>query len=192
MKIRKCMAILLAFALCMSVVCAYPHAQAEEELRLGMTIKEVEAIWGKPAGKDSLNGFVRWYFHNGRTLICAFGWCEVEKGVWTNGRFSQDAVWGLAEWIEFDEKDRRVGGNLPEDENVSFVMCQFIDLPADEIPRAHDIGSGFSIPAKITSDGWIVEGNIGPSPIACLHQNWVDYLKIGPLLVAGFIRGWTK
>ena len=192
MRIRKHLTILLVFALCMSVVCAYAHARAEEELRLGMTIEEVEAIWGKPAGKDSLNGFVRWYCHNGRTLICAFSWCDPEEGTWTNGRFSANAVWGLGEWIEFDEKDQRVGGNVPENENVFFVMQQFIDLPSDDIPRAHDIGSGFSIPAKITSDGWIVEDDIGPTTTDCLDRGWLEQLTVVPLGIWGFIRGWLR
>ena len=137
MNIRKCMAILLAFSLCMSV-CAFEHARAEEELRLGMTIEEVEDIWGKPAGRDSLNGFVRWYRQNEHTLICAFSWCNPEEGAWTNGRFSADDVWGLSEWIVFDEDGKRVDGTVPGlvCNLAVFALCARRRAKIDRTPAA--------------------------------------------------------
>lgn len=193
MYARKYLAILLAAFICAAIFsCAI--AETGGEFHIGMSVQEVEAIWGKPERGNilSLSGTIRWYHQNGHTLICAFDWCDPEKGTWSDIRTSENDVWALAEWIEFDEKNQRVGGNVPEDEDVCFVMRQFIYLPSEEIPRAHDIGSGFSIPAKITSDGWIVEDGIGPETIDCLDRGWLYQMKAVPLGIWGFILGWTK
>jgi len=191
MYARKYLAILLAAFICAAIgSCAI--AETGGELRIGMSVQEVEAIWDKPerGNKLSLSGTIRWYHQNGHTLICAFDWCDPEKGSWSDIRTSENDVWALAEWIEFDEKNQRVGGNVPEDEGVHAVMLQFIR--GGDIPRSHDVGSGFTIPAKITSDGWIVEGDIGPATTDCLDRGWLYQMTVVPLGIWGFILGWTK
>lgn len=42
--------------------------------------------------------------------------------------------------------------------------------------RIHDVGSGAAIPAKITGDGWIVEQDVLPVPIACLGQSTAEII----------------
>ena len=189
MRIRKHLVLFLALALCLSVM-NLSFGESEGGFHVGMSVKEVEAIWGKPAGRDSLDGAIRWYHQNGHTLICAFDWCSPEKGTWSDIRSSENAVWALAEWIEFDENNQRVGGNVPADEDVHTVMREFIR--GGDIPRSHDVGSGFTIPAKITSDGWIVEDDIGPVTTDCLDRGWLEQLTVVPLGIWGFIRGWLS
>ena len=191
MKTKNGIAFLFVFLFCFSF-CALSHGEEADRIRLGMTEEEVGVAWGIPVVKDSYNGIVQCYRQNGHTLICGFDWYDTEKGTWSVGRFSENAVWGLTEWIEFDEKNQRVCGTVPENEDVRFVMREFIALAAEEIPRAHDAGSGFFIPVKITSDGWIVEEDMGPHPIACLNQSWLDHALIAPLSLWGFIQGWTR
>ena len=135
---------------------------APEQPAVGMTAEEVERLWGSHAGTDSYSGNLRWYQSDGYTLVCAYDWCDPE---WTK--------WGMAEWIVFDRAGKRTGGNVPEGDTAFRAVFEIGLSNPDKfssIPNVHNIGSGSYIPAKITSDGWIVEYDLGPRPIPCLGQ----------------------
>ena len=162
-------------------------------LYLGMPIESVETIWGQPAGTDSYTGTLRWYVKDGHTLICGYSWCDVQRGVWHNGRHDDD-VWGLAEWVEFDSHRKQVAGTIPMSETVWKAAWQiarwneqeYNRLSQDEqsMARIHDVGSGAAIPAKITGDGWIVEQDVLPVPIACLGQSTAEIILPLILVIA--------
>ena len=105
-------------------------------------------------------------------------------------------MWGIAEWIEFDANGQRMSGNIPANETVIKVMLDIANWNEEEYykkndeekqhSRVHDIGSGFFIPAKITSDGWAVSYDIGAVPVPCLNQ---PVFVSGSLEVIGFLLG---
>ena len=148
----------------------------------------MEAIWGSCVGSDSYNGNLRWYVKDGHTLICGFAWYNPSKDIWYNGKWSDEDIWGLTDWIEFDANRRRVGGNIAALDPVWHVMREiavwneeeYNHMPREEESRIriHDIGSGYAIPAKITGDGWIVEwdGFPIPIPIACIGQSVAEII----------------
>lgn len=166
-------------------------AADDSTLYLGMPPEAVEAIWGSPVGTDSHTGTLRWYTKDGHTLICGYSWCDVQRGVWHNGRYGDD-VWGLAEWVEFNSRRKQVGGTIPASETVWKAAWQiarwneqeYNHLSQDEqsAARIHEIGSGAAYAAKITGDGWIVEQDIIPVPIPCLGQG-ADSILVPAILM---------
>ena len=186
------------------ILCLVPlRGRAENEnvpeLYSGMSMEQVEAIWGNCAGSDSYNRNLRWYVKDGHTLICGFSWYNPVKGIWYNGHWSDEDIWGLTDWIEFDSNRHRVGGNIAASDSVWRVIGEisawneekFAALSPEEESRTriHDVGSGFTIPAKITGDGWIVEWDIIPVPIACLGQSAAEIILPIILVVALVLGG---
>ena len=172
--------------LCLVPLGAWAEAETIPEVHSGMSLEQVEAIWGSCAGSDSYNDNLRWYVKDGHTLICGFAWYNPSKDIWYNGQLSDEDIWGLTDWIEFDSNRRRVGGNIAASDSVWHVMWEIAVWneekynhmsPEEESRiRIHEIGSGYAIPAKITGDGWIVEWDILPVPIPCIGQSVAEII----------------
>ena len=184
--------------LCLVPLGAWAEAETIPEVHSGMSLEQVEAIWGSCAGSDSYNGNLRWYVKDGHTLICGFAWYNPSKDIWYNGQLSDEDIWGLTDWIEFDANRRHVGGNIAASDSVWHVMYEIAAWNEEEYNhmspdeesriRIHEIGSGYAIPAKITGDGWIVEWDILPVPIPCIGQSVAEIilpLILGIVLLLG-------
>lgn len=109
------------------ILCLLPAGGCTEnetnpELHSGMSVEQVEAIWGSSVGSDSYIGNLRWYVKDGHTLICGFAWYNPSKDTWYNGQLSDEDIWGLTDWIEFDSSRHRVGGNINASESVWRVI----------------------------------------------------------------------
>jgi len=187
-----CISLILAVALIRSACPAEERIAADAgTLFIGMPQEAVEQIWGPPVGTDSHTGTLRWYKKDGHTLICGYSWCDVQRGVWHNGRYGDD-VWGLAEWVEFNDRRKQVLGTIPRSETVWKAIWQiarwnetdYNRLSQDErsVARIHEIGSGAAYAAKITGDGWIVEQELIPLPIPCLGQG-ADAILVPAILM---------
>lgn len=108
----KRMMLVWVMILCLVPLGAWAEAETIPEVHSGMSLEQVEAIWGSCAGSDSYNDNLRWYVKDGHTLICGFAWYNPSKDIWYNGQLSDEDIWGLTDWIEFDSNRRRVGGNI--------------------------------------------------------------------------------
>lgn len=176
--------ILLLTIICTLLLC-FSAAAAEDaaELHTGMSIAEVEALWGLPTDTPWYSS-IRCYQKDGRTLICGYGPCDAEY-----------RTFGLVAWVEFGALGR-TGGNIPPEDTVwqAWRSIHTFDLQAmsfeeEQQARIIDVGSGWSIPAKITADGWVVVEDLPflPEMIPLVWQAWPALLLPPVLLVLSVV-----
>ena len=142
--------------LCLVPLGAWAEAETIPEVHSGMSLEQVEAIWGSCAGSDSYNGNLRWYVKDGHTLICGFAWYNPSKDIWYNGKWSDEDIWGLTDWIEFDANRRRVGGNIAALDPVWHVMREIAVWNEEEYGREIERGT-VCVPKEVFINGNIDE-----------------------------------
>ncbi len=79
----------------MMILCLLPAGgcaenETDPELYSGMSVEQVEAIWGSSVRSDSYIGNLRWYVKDGYTLICGFAWYSPSKDIWYNGQLNDE------------------------------------------------------------------------------------------------------
>lgn len=135
---KKIVALLLM--LCLISFSIGETQMQEKEQPINQTYATICASWGKPT-----TSWVNLYI-----------WNDTEKG-YLIGMFENDNdEKKLKSYMLFSNEEELISGTIPNENTARHLLNLSYETFANDVDLTIDIGSGLSIPAQISADGYVV------------------------------------